>query len=98
MYCVDEAGRITFVNHPLCELLGVDRSEQLVGQDHHQALGHCLPTGEVETEIWNAPTPVDANCALPSATLNRLLVICLSGVVLDSRYRSSSFPVPSQLR
>ena len=47
MYGVDETGRITFVNHTLCELLGVERAEALVGQDHHHALGHRLPTGEV---------------------------------------------------
>ena len=47
MYGVDETGRITFVNHTLCELLGADRAEALVGQDHHHALGHRLPIGEM---------------------------------------------------
>ncbi|GER23320.1 hypothetical protein NCCP1664_18160 [Zafaria cholistanensis] len=47
MYGVDETGRITFVNRTLCELLGADRAEALVGRDHHHALGHRPPIGEV---------------------------------------------------
>lgn len=62
MYGVNETGRITFVNRALCELLGVDRSEQLVGQDHHHALGHCLPIGEVSTGNLGSAEP--DKCAL----------------------------------
>ncbi|MET3810109.1 PAS domain S-box protein [Arthrobacter sp. UYEF3] len=46
IYCVDAAGRITFVNQPLCELVGADL-EALVGQDHHHALGHCPTVNDV---------------------------------------------------
>lgn len=62
MYCVDETGRITFVNRTLCELLGADRPEQLMGQDHHHALGHCLPPGEVGT--GNLEGADSGKCAL----------------------------------
>jgi PAS domain S-box-containing protein len=44
IYGVDARGRITFVNPMLCELTGEGR-DSLEGADHHQALGHCLPTG-----------------------------------------------------
>ncbi|NUU30625.1 PAS domain S-box protein [Arthrobacter sp. C9C5] len=43
IYGVDSTGRITFVNRALCELVGADRADALVGRNHHQALGH-LPT------------------------------------------------------
>ncbi|MET1154026.1 PAS domain S-box protein, partial [Arthrobacter sp.] len=47
IYGVDKAGRITFVNRTLCELVGAGRAEALVGQDHHHALGHRPSGGDV---------------------------------------------------
>ncbi|WP_432393332.1 PAS domain S-box protein [Pseudarthrobacter sp. L19] len=47
MYGVDAEGRISFANRALLELLGV-RREDLVGQDHHLALGHPAGPGSAE--------------------------------------------------
>lgn len=46
LYGVDAAGRVSFVNPALCELLGRDEAA-LVGADPHRALGHRLATGAV---------------------------------------------------
>ena len=40
IYGVDGDGRISFVNKTLCELVGVDRPDALLGRDHHHALRH----------------------------------------------------------
>ena len=48
IYGVDGTGRITFVNRTLCELVGAVRADALVGQDHHQALGHRPPGDNVD--------------------------------------------------
>lgn len=45
IYGVDGAGRITFVNRTLCELVGAGRADALVGLNHHRALGHRPAAG-----------------------------------------------------
>ncbi len=59
IYGVDAAGRITFVNPMLCELVGRE-ADALLGEDHHLALGHALASG------------VDApDCALCTAAVGK---------------------------
>lgn len=69
IYGVDKAGRITFVNHTLCELVGTDRADALVGQDHHRALEHRRPVGDVAaaTTAWDSERDELDECALCAA-------------------------------
>ena len=53
LYSVDKTGRITFANRALCELLGATRADALLGQDHHRALGHRSPAGDVTAGAGN---------------------------------------------
>lgn len=71
IYGVDEAGRIIFANHALCELVGVDRAEALVGRDHHHALVHCGPVGETAagTPAGNRERDAPGGCVLCAAVV-----------------------------
>lgn len=71
IYGVDMAGRITFVNHTLCELVGVDRAEALVGRNHHHALRHCAPAGDTPagTSTETAEADDTDGCALCAAVI-----------------------------
>lgn len=65
IYGVDKDGRISFVNKTLCELVGVDRADALLGRDHHHALRHS-PT---EGNAFAGTSPGDGTdgCALCAA-------------------------------
>jgi PAS domain S-box-containing protein len=71
IYGVDKAGRITFVNHTLCELAGADRAEALVGRDHHHALRHCDPVADTAagTSTGNSERDDPDGCALCAAVV-----------------------------
>lgn len=71
IYGVDEAGRITFVNDKLCELVGVDRAEALVGRDHHHALRHCGPVEDpaAVTSTGDSERDDPDGCALCGAVV-----------------------------
>ena len=65
IYGVDEDGRISFVNKTLCELIGADRADALLGQDHHHALRHRPTEGRA---IAGASTGVSTDeCELCAA-------------------------------
>lgn len=69
LYGVDKTGRITFVNRALCELVGADRADALVGQDHHHALRHGRPIGDgaAGTTAWNSERDGEGGCTLCAA-------------------------------
>ena len=69
VYGVDKAGRIIFVNQTLCELIGADRADALVGQDHHRALRHRRPVADAAagTSTGKSETDNPDGCALCAA-------------------------------
>lgn len=85
VYGVDKAGRIMFVNQLLCELIGIDRADALVGQDHHRALCHSRMVGDAAsgTSTENSEIGNPDGCAL-CAAVGRMAPadgdLCLGGV------------------
>ena len=65
IYGIDKDGRISFVNKTLCELVGVDRADALLGRDHHHALRHRPTEGNA---VAGTSTGVGTDgCALCAA-------------------------------
>ncbi|MDI3213947.1 ATP-binding protein [Arthrobacter sp. AL12] len=65
IYGIDMGGRISFVNKTLCELVGVDRADVLLGRDHHHALRHRPTEGNA---VVGTSTGVGTDgCALCAA-------------------------------